>query len=104
MVSGKEIGKFKNDLIARNAKACDSIKSPSNAKLSIGCKLLINFLEILLSKNLFFLPPPLTRTFLTSGSALIALDIIYEVYSVSVAAPSSNDSPLMNDKSKSFIS
>ena len=80
------------------------MKSPSIPKLSIGTILYFNFFEILLNKNLFFLPPPQTTTLLPSGIALIPSDIINEVYSVKVAAPSSKDSPLTNDKSKSLIS
>ncbi|SVB68898.1 uncharacterized protein METZ01_LOCUS221752 [marine metagenome] len=57
-----------------------------------------------MNKNLFFLPPPQTTTLLPSGIALIPSDIINEVYSVKIAAPSSKDKLSAKDKSKSLTS
>ena len=59
---GKEIGSPFKDLIAKKAKACDSIKSPSILYLSIGSRLIFLKLCLILSNRyLFFLPPPHTN-------------------------------------------
>ena len=49
------------DLIAKKAKACDSIKSPSILYWSIESKFIWLKLSLILYKRyLFFLPPPHT--------------------------------------------
>ena len=58
VVSGNEIGNLRKDLIARYAKACDSIKFPSIPKSSINLILFLIFFSINSIKKLFFLPPP----------------------------------------------
>ncbi len=63
VVSGKEIGNLRYDLIARYAKAWDSTKSPSILISSISLILLLIFFPILSIKNLFFLPPPQANIF-----------------------------------------
>ena len=60
VVSGNEIGNLRYDLIARYAKAWDSIKSPLMSRSSINLILLLIFFSINSIKNLFFLPPPQT--------------------------------------------
>ena len=95
VVDGNEIGKFKKDLIARYAKACDSTKSPWILSSSINLILLLIFFSILSIKNLFFLPPPHAYIFFPS----IFFDKISEVYSVNVAAPSLNERPFIKDMS-----
>ncbi len=57
-------------------------------------------------KNLFFLPPPAIMVLShvpPSGSIKYSYKIS-DVYSVNVAAPSSNDNPRTKDISKSFMS
>ena len=65
VVLGKEIGNCKKDLTAKNAKACDSTKSPLILKSSINLKLILEerFFLIFFINNLFFLPPPQTNMF-----------------------------------------
>ena len=107
VVFGKDIGNFKIDLIARKAKARDSTKSPLTPYLSIGSiiKFCGIFFFILSIKILFFLPPPQTKTFLTLVvNEDKASPIIFAVKSVSVAVPSSRESPLAKETSKSFTS
>ena len=63
---------------------------------------------ILWIRKVFFLPPPQTKYFIASLLSALAcsipLAIRYAVKLVIVAQPSSNDSPLANEISKSFIS
>ena len=111
VVLGKDIGNFKIDLTAKNAKACDSIKSPSILKSSINFRLISfdRFSFILLIKTLFFLPPPQINILF-----ILFLDFfkkkdnsslrILAVNSVSVATPSSRFNPLVKEISKSFVS
>ena len=62
---------------------------------------LINFF----TKKLFFLPPPHNIIFsLLRSTALSAEIIIWAVNCVNVAAPSSKDKSLTNEKSKNFVS
>jgi len=65
VVFGNEIGNFRIDLTARNAKAWDSIKSPLILYSSISLKFTFegNFSLIFLIKILFFLPPPHNNIF-----------------------------------------
>jgi len=61
---------------------------------------------MLFIKNVFFLPPPVIMVFFhvsPSGSIQYSYKIS-DVYSVNVAAPSSNDNPRTKDISKSFTS
>ena len=92
------------DLIAKYAKACDSIKSPLIPKLSINSIFYLNFFCIRSNKNLFFRPPPHTKILLSKIFNNIYIIIILAENSVKVAAPSSIDKPLTNDISKSLIS
>ena len=98
-------------LIAKNAKAWDSIKSPSILYLSIFSKVIVDkvFSFIFLIKILFFLPPPQIIMFcIFSLEFFIDKDnsspIMLAVNSVRVATPSSKFKPLTKDMSKSFVS
>ena len=95
-MEGKEISKFRSDLIARYAKAWDSTKSPSILKSSIFTILFLILFSNLSNKYLFFLPPPQTIIFLE----VILFAIISIVYSTIVAAPSSTVNPLNLEISK----
>ena len=87
-------------LIAKNAKACDSTKSPSISYFSIGSNCNSKkFFFILSNKYEFFLPPPHTNHLLVevlffSLKYLMASDKSLAVKLVIVAAPFSNERPL----------
>ena len=106
---GKLIGNFLIDLIARKAKACDSIKSPLMLNSSINFKLILlgRFFLIPSTRILFFRPPPQTK--ISINFILFKKDDkdspkILAVNSVKVAAPSSIERPLVKDISKSLVS
>ena len=97
-------------LIAKNAKACDSTKSPSISYFSIGSRCNSKkFFFILSNKYEFFLPPPHTNHLLVevlffSLKYLMASDKSLAVKLVIVAAPFSNERPFAKKISKFFIS
>ena len=109
MVLGKVIGNFLIDLIARKAKAWDSIKSPLILNLSINFKLILlgRFFFIPSTRILFFRPPPQIKMSIELAFAKNddkESPKILAVNSVKVAAPSSIESPLVKDMSKSLVS
>ena len=103
------MGKPLADLIDKNAKACDSIKSPSILNSSIATTSHFNLFFIFSNINLFFLPPPDNINFILLSLCIFVSffnlqHIFSAVYSVIVAAPSSKERPLTKPRSKSFIS
>ena len=108
---GNVIGKFLYDLIARNANAWDSTKSPFISSSSIGFNAIeaFKFCLIFSTKILFFLPPPHKRTvsierFKFEMRSDNSVPKRLAVNSVKVKAPSSNVRPLAKEMSKSLIS